>query len=84
MKSVTRLRGMHDTPQDFWLRKRNLQDRLVPLHFAMFCETSPGPVKYAAGLLGKCTDETRLPIFEISDTSKERVKDAMVGAGLLN
>ena len=31
MKSVTRLRGMHDTPQDFWLRKRNLQDRLVQL-----------------------------------------------------
>ena len=31
MKSVTRLRGMHDTPQDFWLRKRNLQDRLVDL-----------------------------------------------------
>ncbi|MCH7864195.1 MAG: 16S rRNA (guanine(527)-N(7))-methyltransferase RsmG [Proteobacteria bacterium] len=39
---------------------------------------------YAASLLGKCTGETRLPICEISDTSKERVKDAMVGAGLLN
>ncbi len=62
----------------------DLQDRLMPLHFAMFCETSPGPVKYAASLLEKCTGETRLPICEISDTSKERVKDAMVGAGLLN
>jgi 4-hydroxy-tetrahydrodipicolinate synthase len=56
----------------------------MPLHFALFCETSPGPVKYAASLLGKCTSETRLPICEIAETSKERVKDAMVGVGLLN
>ena len=62
----------------------DLQDRLMPLHFSMFSETSPGPVKYAASLLGKCTAETRLPICEIAETSKERVKDAMVGAGLLN
>ena len=61
-----------------------MQDRLMPLHMAMFCETSPGPVKYAAKLLGKCSEETRLPICEISETSKERVKHAMVGAGLLN
>ncbi len=61
-----------------------LQDRLMPLHFSLFCETSPGPVKYAASLLGKCSAETRLPICEIQDTSKERVKDAMIGAGLLN
>ena len=61
-----------------------LQDRLMPLHFSLFCETSPGPVKYAGSLLGKCSAETRLPICEIKDTSKERVKDAMVGAGLLN
>ena len=61
-----------------------LQDRLMPLHFSLFCETSPGPVKYAVSLLGKCSAETRLPICEIEDTSKERVKDAMVGAGLLN
>ena len=61
-----------------------LQDRLIPLHMAMFCETSPGPVKHAAKLIGKCNGETRLPICEISDTAKERVKEAMVGAGLLN
>ncbi len=61
-----------------------MQDRLMPLHMAMFTETSPGPVKYAAKLLGKCSGETRLPICEISETSKERVEQAMVGAGLLN
>ena len=61
-----------------------LQDRLMPLHFELFCETSPGPVKYAASLLEKCSAETRLPICEISETSKERVKAAMISAGLLN
>ncbi|MBC8337234.1 MAG: 4-hydroxy-tetrahydrodipicolinate synthase [Rhodospirillales bacterium] len=62
----------------------DLQDRLMPLHTAMFCETSPGPVKYAASLLGKCEAEARLPVCEISDASKAQVKHAMVGAGLLN
>ncbi len=61
-----------------------LQDRLMPLHQAMFSETSPGPVKYAASLMGKCTGETRLPITDISDANKKRVKDALTGAGLLN
>ena len=61
-----------------------IQDRLMPLHLALFCESSPGPVKYAASLLGKCSAETRLPICGIADASKARVKDAMVGAGLLN
>jgi len=62
----------------------NLQDRLMPLHQALFCETSPGPVKYAASLLGKCATETRLPLVAIKDASKERVKKAMVSAGLVN
>ena len=61
-----------------------MQDRLIPLHMSMFCETSPGPVKYAAQLLGKCNGETRLPICEITENSKATVKEAMVGAGLLN
>ncbi len=61
-----------------------LQDRLTPVHNALFCETSPGPVKYAASLLGKCSAETRLPICEIAETSKTRVREAMVAAGLLN
>ena len=62
----------------------DLQDRLMPLHTSMFCETSPGPVKYAASLLGKCTSEARLPICEISEANKEIVKKAMANAGLLN
>ncbi len=61
----------------------DLQERLMPLHDAMFCETSPGPVKYAASLLGKCAAEARLPLCEIAETSKQRVKEAMAAAGLL-
>jgi len=54
------------------------------LHEALFCETSPGPVKYAASLLGKCSPELRLPMCEISDASKQRVEGAMRSAGILN
>jgi 4-hydroxy-tetrahydrodipicolinate synthase len=61
-----------------------LNDRLAPLHDAMFCEASPGPVKYAASLLGKARAEARLPICEIAAESKERVATALRGAGLLN
>ncbi len=61
-----------------------IQDRLVPLHDAMFCETSPGPVKYAASLLGRGTEHCRLPLAPISAASKQRVRDAMAAVGLLN
>jgi 4-hydroxy-tetrahydrodipicolinate synthase len=63
---------------------RSINDRLLPLHDALFCETSPGPVKYAASLLGICAPDARLPIWEIADSSKERVQQAMRHAGLLN
>ncbi len=60
-----------------------IQDLLTPVHSAMFCETSPGPVKYAAKLLGLCSDEARLPVVEITDSSKAQVEEALQGAGLL-
>ena len=63
---------------------QNLNDRLMVLHTDLFCETSPGPVKYAASLLEKCRPETRLPLCEISDGSKQKVEAAMRSAGLLN
>jgi 4-hydroxy-tetrahydrodipicolinate synthase len=61
-----------------------IQDRLVPLHDAMFCETSPGPVKYAASLLAKTADHCRLPMAPIAAASKARMREAMVSVGLLN
>jgi 4-hydroxy-tetrahydrodipicolinate synthase len=59
-----------------------LNERLAPLHDAMFCEASPGPVKYAASLLGKASAEARLPICEIADESKDRVAAALRAVGL--
>ncbi len=61
-----------------------IQDRLLPLHDAMFCETSPGPVKYAASLLGKSTEHCRLPLAPVSEANKARIRDAMLASGLLN
>jgi 4-hydroxy-tetrahydrodipicolinate synthase len=61
-----------------------LQNRLVPLHDALFSETSPGPVKYAASLLGKTSERCRLPLAPIMPQTRERVKAAMTGVGLLN
>ena len=65
-------------------RALEIQDRLMPLHDAMFVEASPGPVKYAAERLGLCSAKTRLPLVEISDASKKAVDDALVSAGILN
>jgi 4-hydroxy-tetrahydrodipicolinate synthase len=62
----------------------SLNERLMPLHKALFVETSPGPVKYGASLLGRAPAEARLPICEIADRSKEAVRSAMTSAGLLN
>lgn len=60
-----------------------IQFKLFPLHEAMFCESSPGPVKYAAELLGLCSAETRLPLIEITQSTKDRVRVALTNAGLL-
>ncbi len=65
-------------------KARALNDRLMPLHEALFAETSPGPVKYAAHLLGKCDAKVRLPLVEPQEATKQRVREAMVTAGLLN
>ena len=59
-----------------------IQDRLMPVHDALFVESSPGPVKYAASRLGLCGPETRLPLSPISQASRERVDDALEKAGL--
>ena len=63
---------------------QSINERLMPLHDSMFCEASPGPVKYAAELLGICSAETRLPLCEITPASKARVEAALRSAGLLH
>ena len=61
-----------------------IQNRLVPLHDALFAETSPGPVKYAASLMGKTSERCRLPLAPLMGPTRERVKAAMTAIGLLN
>ena len=61
-----------------------LQDRLMPLHHALFVEASPGPVKYAASLLGLCEPDTRLPLVPVVESTKQAVREALIHAGLLN
>lgn len=61
-----------------------IQDRLMGLHRALFLETSPSPVKYAASVLGKCGAEVRLPLVPISDKTQDQVRVAMKAAGLIN
>jgi len=59
-----------------------LQDRLMPVHEALFVESNPGPVKYAASKLGLCTGETRLPLAPIAAASRKRIDDALAAVGL--
>lgn len=65
-------------------RALEIQDRLMPVHDAMFVESNPGPVKYAAERLGLCSSKTRLPLAPISDATKKIVDKALISAGLLN
>lgn len=71
------------TLNDDFVTARALQDRLAPLHEALFTDTSPGPVKYALSLMGLCSDEVRLPLVTPSDASKEKVKAALSELGLI-
>lgn len=61
-----------------------LQDRLMPLHTALFLETSPAPVKYAMSLLGRATGDLRLPLVPVTEATKEKVRTAMMVTGVLN
>jgi 4-hydroxy-tetrahydrodipicolinate synthase len=61
-----------------------VQERLMPLHEALFIETNPAPVKFAASLLGLCSAAVRLPLVEPTPASRERIEAAMRSAGILN
>ena len=60
-----------------------LQDRLMPLHDALFVESNPGPVKYAASKLGLCNGDTRLPLAPLTAASRKKVDDALAAVGLV-
>jgi 4-hydroxy-tetrahydrodipicolinate synthase len=64
-------------------RALELHDRLLPLHEALFVESNPAPVKYAAERLGLCGSEVRLPLAPLSEASRRTVAEALVKVGLL-
>ncbi len=65
-------------------RVMQINERLMPLHEALFVESNPGPVKFAAHLLGLCENRLRLPLVSVRPETESRVREAMVHAGLIN
>ena len=71
------------TANNQWVEARALQDKLMKIHGLMFKEPSPAGAKYAASLLGLCTEECRLPVMPLSNETKEAIKAAMQELELL-
>ncbi|MGA0539458.1 4-hydroxy-tetrahydrodipicolinate synthase [Neotabrizicola sp. VNH66] len=71
------LRGDYRTALEY-------QDRLMPLHEAIFIEPGLAGAKYGLSLLGRCAEDVRLPLVGLTDGTKERIRAAMVHAGLIN
>ncbi len=67
-----------------YTRALDLQDRLMPLHEAIFLEPGLAGAKYGLSRLGRCTTDVRLPLVGLSDGTKSRIDAAMRHAGLLN
>ena len=64
-------------------KAETIDKKLQPLHKALFIESNPSPVKYAAKLLNLCEEEVRLPLVKINDKTKTEVKKALEFAKLL-
>ena len=60
-----------------------INDLLQPVHKSLFIESNPSPVKYAAKLLNLCSDEVRLPLVKVTNSTKETIKNALVSAKLI-
>ena len=56
---------------------------LQPLHSAMFIESNPSPVKYAASLLGMCDPDVRLPLVQVKEETKKIISEALKVAKIL-
>ena len=61
-----------------------LQDRLMPLHEALFVEPNPCPAKWALEKLGKCAAEVRMPLVPVGEATADRIGGALRHAGLIN
>ena len=75
---------LHNAWIDHDIKKsQEINLKLAKLHDALFIESSPGPVKYAAELLNLCSSETRMPLVEIQESTKKIVKDCLIELNLL-
>jgi len=75
---------MEATFKGDWDHALKIQDRLAPLHAAIFAEPGVNGAKYALSLLGRARAETRLPLIPVSEATEALIRRAMVHAGLLN
>jgi 4-hydroxy-tetrahydrodipicolinate synthase len=64
-------------------KARQLHLRMLEINNAMFVESNPVPVKTALGLMGKCSDEVRLPLIPMSDANKAKLTAIMNGYQLI-
>jgi 4-hydroxy-tetrahydrodipicolinate synthase len=67
-----------------YVKALELQDRLMPLHEAIFIEPGLVSAKYGLSVLGLCSEEVRLPLLGLTDSAKARMDAAMRHAGLIN
>ena len=75
--------------QESCLKKNNdkakkINEKLMPLHKALFIESNPSPVKYAASLLNLAKEDVRLPLVKITESSKKEIRKAMKFASLIS
>lgn len=73
---------------DAWAAGRHdealaIHRKLLPLHRALFCETNPGPVKYALSRLGRIAPEIRLPLVMPSEAARAQIDAALAAVGIL-
>ncbi len=64
-------------------KARELHYKLEPLNYAMFIETNPIPAKTSLALMGKISEEFKLPLCEMSAANKEKLKGVLINAGIL-
>ena len=78
-QKVSNLKNVSANPEE----AERLDQILQPLHEAMFVESNPSPVKYAAKILDLCDDTVRLPLVKVTDTTKDIIKKALKAAKLV-
>ena len=64
-------------------KTKEINNKLMPLHKALFIESNPSPVKYAASLLNLCSEDVRLPLVKLTEKTKKEVEKALKIAQLL-